>query len=106
MLYVEFPLIAPGLGVGAIFAFVLAFGDYFAPSLVGDPGSLAIGNLAANQFSEAAAWPLGAAIGLIMMLTVLLVITLPAMGARLYRAIVRRRGGIESEAVQNATVQG
>lgn len=88
---VEAPLIAPGIAIGFTFAFVLSFGDYFAPSLVGDPGSIGIANLAASQFQQGLAWPLGAAIGVVMIVTVLAALALPALLLRLYKAVVRAR---------------
>lgn len=95
LLFVELPLISAGLITGATFAFVLAFGDYFAPLLVGAPANVTIGNVAADQFGAAFNWPLGAAIGVVMTVTVLLVIGLPELFGLLRRIIVTR----EREAV-------
>jgi spermidine/putrescine transport system permease protein len=86
---VEFPLISTGVVTGATFAFVLAFGDYFAPSLVGSPSSLTIGNIAADQFGQAFEWPLGAAIGVVMILTVLFVIAIPGAVGLVRRSIAK-----------------
>ncbi len=87
ILEVEAPLIAPGVAVGFTFAFVLSFGDYFAPQLVGDPGSVGIANLASSQFEHGLAWPLGAAIGVVMIVTVLAVLMLPSILMWAYRKI-------------------
>jgi spermidine/putrescine transport system permease protein len=87
ILEVELPLIAPGVAIAFTFAFVLSFGDYYAPQLVGDPGSLGIANLAASQFDHGLAWPLGAAIGVVMTVTVLAALALPPLLLRLYRRI-------------------
>jgi spermidine/putrescine transport system permease protein len=92
--HVELPLIAPGVVAGATFAFVLAFGDYFAPNLVGSPGGVTIGNIAADQFGEAFDWPLGAAIGVIMIATVIVAIGIPGIfgfGRRLVWSVRDRR---------------
>jgi spermidine/putrescine transport system permease protein len=91
ILEVEAPLIAPGVAIGFTFAFVLSFGDYFAPTLVGDPGSIGIANLASSQFQQGLAWPLGAAIGVVMIVTVLAALALPSLLFRLYKLIVRVR---------------
>lgn len=91
ILEVELPLIAPGIAIGFTFAFVLSFGDYFAPTLVGDPGSIGIANLASSQFQQGLAWPLGAAIGVVMIATVLIALALPAILFRLYKRVVRMR---------------
>jgi spermidine/putrescine transport system permease protein len=95
ILEVEAPLIAPGVAVGFTFAFVLSFGDYFAPQLVGDPGSVGIANLASSQFEHGLAWPLGAAIGVVMIVAVLAVLMLPGIVLWIYRRVVgirSRRG--------------
>ena len=91
ILEVEAPLIAPGVAIAATFAFVLSFGDYFAPSLVGDPGSLGIANIAASEFEHGLAWPLGAAIGVVMIVAVLLALALPPVTLRMYRRFSRSR---------------
>jgi spermidine/putrescine transport system permease protein len=111
ILEIEAPLIAPGVAIGATFAFVLSFGDYFAPQLVGDPGSIGIANLASSQFEHGLAWPLGAAIGVVMIVAVLAVLMLPALLLRLYRFLIRRsagrsRRGGEPESVAGLPLQG
>lgn len=82
LLFIELPLMSTGVVTGATFAFVLAFGDYFAPVLVGAPANVTIGNIAADQFGQAFDWPLGAAIGVVMTITVLLVMTIPEIAGR------------------------
>ncbi len=101
ILEVEAPLIAPGVAIGFTFGFVLSFGDYFAPQLVGDPGSLGIANLASSQFEHGLAWPLGAAIGVVMIVTVLAALMLPGLLLALYRRVtrIRSRRGPEPSAV-------
>ena len=59
-----------------------SFGDYFAPVLVGAPANVTIGNIAADQFGEAFNWPLGATIGVVMTVTVLLVMFIPEVVGR------------------------
>jgi spermidine/putrescine transport system permease protein len=89
---VELPLIAPALVIGATFAFILAFGDYFATSFVGPPSATqTIGNQVADNFRATINWPMGAALGTVMMLTILLVLTLPALASRLWRPAGGRR---------------
>ncbi len=93
-LHVELPLVSAGVITGATFAFVLAFGDYFAPILVGAPSNVTIGNVAADQFGAAFNWPLGAAIGVVMTVTVLVVMAIPAL-----LGLLRRLVPAEQEAV-------
>ncbi len=88
---IELPLAGIGIGIGAVFAFVLSFGDYLAPPLVGDPGSLGIANLAASEFEHGLDWPLGAAIGVVMIVVVLLALAMPAIVLGLIRLASRLR---------------
>jgi spermidine/putrescine transport system permease protein len=86
---VELPLISRGVITGATFAFILAFGDFFAPTFVGAPGSQTLGNLAADNFRAVINWPLGAAVGVLMMVVVLLALAFVTLAPRL--VTVRRR---------------
>jgi spermidine/putrescine transport system permease protein len=79
ILEVELPLIAMGVWIAGVFAFVLSFGDYIGPTLVGAPGSIGIGNIAASEFEHGLDWPLGAAIGLVMTAVVLLALAIPGV---------------------------
>ena len=90
---VELPLAGIGIGIGGVFAFILSFGDYIAPSLVGDPASAGIANLAASEFEHGLNWPLGAAIGVVMIVVVLLALAMPAMEIGLVRLARRLRRG-------------
>jgi spermidine/putrescine transport system permease protein len=88
---VELPLAGIGIGIGAVFAFILSFGDYIAPTLVGDPASAGIANLAASEFEHGLNWPLGAAIGVVMIVVVLLALAMPAIVIGLIRLAGRIR---------------
>jgi spermidine/putrescine transport system permease protein len=87
ILEVEAPLIAPGVAIAFTFSFILSFGDYFAPTLVGNPGSTGIANIATSQFDKGIAWPLGAAIGVVMTVTVLAVLALLPILLGVYRRL-------------------
>jgi len=76
------PLSVPGLTAGATFAFVLSFGDFLAPLLVGGPSGLMISNIVQNLFGAAYQWPLGAAISICMLA---LVVALLAAAERFER---------------------
>jgi len=91
ILDIELPLAGIGIGIGAVFAFVLSFGDYIAPTLVGDPGSAGIANLAASEFEHGLDWPLGAAIGVLMIIVVLLALAMPAIVIGVIRLVSRLR---------------
>lgn len=91
---VELPLAGIGIGIGAVFAFILSFGDYIAPTLVGDPASAGIANLAASEFEHGLNWPLGAAIGVVMIVVVLLALAMPAIVVGLIRLAGRIRRSV------------
>jgi spermidine/putrescine transport system permease protein len=64
------PLSLPGILAGATFAFVLTFGDFLAPLLVGGSSGIMIANVVVSDFGAAFDWPMGAAISLCMLLLV------------------------------------
>jgi spermidine/putrescine transport system permease protein len=82
---VVLPLGMPGLVVAAVFTFVLTFGDFITPQMVGGTEGFTFGRIVYGQFGLALNWPLGAALAVIMMLTALLAVGLAG-------AITRRRG--------------
>jgi spermidine/putrescine transport system permease protein len=84
---VTLPLTLHGIVAGAAFAFILAFGDFLAPLLVGGPDGIMISNVAASQFGTAFQWPLGSAIAVIMFLVVVVVLLLPTL---VERAVLQR----------------
>jgi spermidine/putrescine transport system permease protein len=61
------PLSIPGVLAGATFAFVLSFGDFLAPLLLGGPSGIMISNVVVSLFGVAYNWPLGAAISFCML---------------------------------------
>ena len=68
---VVFPLSIPGVLAGATFAFVLSFGDFLAPLLLGGPSGIMISNIVVSLFGAAYNWPLGAALSFCMLALVL-----------------------------------
>lgn len=69
-LRVILPLSLPGVLAGATFAFVLTFGDFLAPLLVGGASGIMISNVVVTLFGAAYDWPKGAAISLCMLVIV------------------------------------
>src|SRR5436309_8258608 len=61
------PLSIPGVLAGGTFAFVLSFGDFLAPLLLGGPSGIMISNVVVSLFGAAYNWPLGAAISFCML---------------------------------------
>ncbi|MCU1270485.1 MAG: spermidine/putrescine transporter, inner rane subunit [Acidobacteriaceae bacterium] len=76
------PLSIPGVLAGTTFAFVLSFGDFLAPLLLGGPSGIMISNVVVSLFGAAYNWPLGAAISFCMLA---LVIALLWLSERLER---------------------
>jgi spermidine/putrescine transport system permease protein len=70
------PLATPGIVAAALFAFVLALGDFVTPQMVGGPNGMTYGRIVWSQFGLAFNYPLGAALGVVM-----LVVTLAALAA-------------------------
>jgi putative spermidine/putrescine transport system permease protein len=69
---VYFPLSVPGIGAGSILVFILAVGYYITPALVGGTKGTFISNLIAYHISTSGNWGLGAALGAILLVVVLL----------------------------------
>ena len=72
---ITLPLTMPGVLAVFTFTFGLSVGDFVSPLLVGGPYSNMISNVIATQFGMAMNWPLGAALGVVMLFIVLGVIT-------------------------------
>jgi spermidine/putrescine transport system permease protein len=80
------PLSLPGILSGATFAFLLSFGDFLAPLLLGGPSSVMIANIVANLFGADYNWPLGAAVAVVILLMVLVILTITQRLERRWRA--------------------
>jgi spermidine/putrescine transport system permease protein len=79
------PLSLPGVLSGATFAFLLSFGDFLAPLLLGGPSSVMIANIVANLFGADYNWPLGAAVALVILVMVLVILTITQKLERRWR---------------------
>lgn len=73
-LKVIWPLSLPGVIAGGAFTFCLSAGDFVAPVLTGGPDGVLIANVIASQYGAALNWPLGSALGVVMLVVVLLII--------------------------------
>ena len=69
-LRVTLPLSLPGVFAAMLLIFIPTVGDYITPALLGGPDGLMIGNFIQLQFGRANNWPMGAALAILMMLTV------------------------------------
>lgn len=72
---ITLPLSMPGVLAGFTFTYGLSVGDFISPLLVGGPYSNMISNVIASQFGMAMNWPLGSALGVVMLFIVLAIIT-------------------------------
>ncbi len=69
---VYFPQTIPGIAAGTLLVFILAIGYYITPALVGGSDGLLISNLIADHIKKTLNWSLGAALGTILLVVVLI----------------------------------
>jgi spermidine/putrescine transport system permease protein len=84
-LRVVLPLSLPGTVAGALFAFVLAMGDFITPQMVGGTSGFTYGRLIWSQFGLAYNWPLGSAMAAVLLATALIVILRAGQASRQVR---------------------
>ena len=77
-LRVTLPLTLPGVAAGGVFIFVLSIGNFVTPALLGGGRFQMIGNLVYDQFLTANDWPFGAALGMILILAMIILLTVQA----------------------------
>ena len=65
------PLVRPGVVTGFIFVFTPALGEFVIPDLFGGAKTMLVGNLVTDQFLKSRDWPFGAALSMILLLSVL-----------------------------------
>lgn len=73
---VTLPQSVPGLAAGAVIVFVLSFGSFVIPDMLGGQGNLMIGNVIARLFLENFDWALGSAAACVFVVTVLALVYL------------------------------
>lgn len=69
-LRVTLPLSLPGIIAAILIIFIPTVGDYITPALLGGPDGIMLGNLIQAQFGKVNNWPMGAALAVIMMISV------------------------------------
>lgn len=79
---VLWPLSRGGAAVGFAVAFVLTFGDYVTPAMVGGLSGTMLGSVVLQQFGIANNWPLGSAIGVVVILSGLLILAVISLFTR------------------------
>jgi spermidine/putrescine transport system permease protein len=64
------PLSWPGVMSGSIMVFLMGFGVFVTPTILGGPSGIMIGNAVADQFTAASNWTFGALLSILMMAVV------------------------------------
>lgn len=70
------PLSLPGVVAGVVLIFVPVIGSFMEPRILGGQQSIMLGTLIENQFTASFNWPLGAALGFIMLAIVIVIMGL------------------------------
>jgi len=65
------PLTSAGIVAGIVFVFAPAMGEFVIPDLLGGARTMLIGNLITDQFLKTRNWPFGAALSMILILSVM-----------------------------------
>jgi spermidine/putrescine transport system permease protein len=76
------PLSRGGAAIGFAIAFVLTFGDYVTPAMVGGLSGTMLGSVVLQQFGIANNWPMGSAIGVVVILSGLLILAVMSLFTR------------------------
>ncbi|MEW5985966.1 MAG: ABC transporter permease [Chloroflexota bacterium] len=71
---VTFPLSLPGVLAAFFMVFIPTVGEYVTPLLVGGSRGAMYGNIIQDFFTKAANWPLGAALGMIMLVSTIVLV--------------------------------
>jgi spermidine/putrescine transport system permease protein len=79
---VTWPLSLPGVFSGAALVFIPVLGMFAVPDILGGTRDMLIGNLIKDQFLGVRDWPFGAALSILLTLTVLALAGLAAWAAR------------------------
>jgi spermidine/putrescine transport system permease protein len=64
----------PGIFAGSLLTFIPAVGDFINAELLGDPGSLMIGNVIQARFLKIADYPTASALSFILMAAILVAV--------------------------------
>lgn len=85
--HIVLPLSLPGLVIAGVFSFVMTFGDFVTPQMVGGVNGFTFGRIVFTQFGVALNWPLGAALAVILLVTAMAVVAAAGLVGR--RSIAR-----------------
>jgi spermidine/putrescine transport system permease protein len=79
---VTLPLSLPGVIAATLIIFIPTVGDYITPTLLGGPDGIMLANLIQAQFGKVNNWPMGAALAIVMMITVAVCALVYVLGMR------------------------
>lgn len=79
---VTLPLSLPGVIAATLIIFIPTVGDYITPTLLGGPDGIMLANLIQAQFGKVNNWPMGAALAIVMMVTVAVCALVYVLGMR------------------------
>jgi spermidine/putrescine transport system permease protein len=65
------PLVKPGIIAGSILVFIPSLGAYVTPRVLGGGKNMMLGNLIELQFGQGRNWPLGSALSMTLLATVM-----------------------------------
>jgi ABC-type spermidine/putrescine transport system permease subunit II len=74
--FVIWPLTRRSLAIGISLAFLVTVGDYVTPAMVGGINGTTLGVLISSQFGMANNWPFGAAVSVVLILSVGIILSL------------------------------
>ncbi len=69
-----FPLSLPGLIVGGIFVFIMSFGDFVAPSILGGGRKPVFTQMIVDEIQGTVNWPMASALAIVMVITILIIL--------------------------------
>jgi spermidine/putrescine transport system permease protein len=75
-LEVIFPLTLPGLTVGSIFVFIMSFGDFISPSILGGGKKPVFTQMVIDEIQGTVDWPMASALAVVMVVTIVLILVL------------------------------
>ena len=91
---VTLPLSGPGVTAGCLLVFVPLMGDYVTPSVLGGASGSMVGQMVAGQFQSAQNWPLGSAMAVLLILSILALIVVIALAGRIAAGVVKNLSSI------------
>lgn len=90
--HVILPLSWPGVASGCTMVFLLAFGAFVTPALLGGPSGIMYSNVIATQFIADNNWAFGSALSMVMILVVLLTVSAVGRWIGLQQVFLRNGG--------------